>query len=145
MMNLPSAMSKKLIQVRRLFRLLFSLYKWCQQHLQENPPTSKCQLLCIMVNTGLYQSYRWHLFLGAIHPSRTQHTTLCCTALSKCACSLSLSPVTLMVSFGKRRFQDTESLKEASLNGLLIYAFVCQLPTNWHLALHLTAEYTLPE
>ncbi len=50
---------------------------------------------------------------------------------------------------GKRKegvwFQDTESLKEASLNGLLIYAFVCQLPTNWHLALHLTAEYTLPE
>jgi len=24
-------------------------------------------------------------FLGAIHSSRTQHTTLCCTALSKCA------------------------------------------------------------
>jgi hypothetical protein len=41
-----SATSKKLIQVRRLFRLIFSLYKWCQ-HLQENPPTSKCQLLCI--------------------------------------------------------------------------------------------------
>jgi hypothetical protein len=47
---------------------------------------------------------------------------------------------------GKRKegvwFQDTESLKEASLNGLLIYAFVCQLPTNCHLALHLTAEYS---
>ena len=26
-------------------------------------------------------------FSGAIHPSRTQHTTLRCTALSKCACS----------------------------------------------------------
>jgi len=30
------------------------------------------------------------LFLGAIHSSRTQHTTLCCTALSKCAYSLFL-------------------------------------------------------
>lgn len=41
MMNLPSAMSKTIIQVCRLLRLLFCLYKWCQ-HLQENPPTSKC-------------------------------------------------------------------------------------------------------
>jgi len=32
----------------------------------------------------------YSFFLGAIHSSRTQHTTLCCTALSKCAYSFFL-------------------------------------------------------